>query len=510
MLPAIRPSVKKRGFAGEYEAASAQGVATAAGVAYFRGVCPGRRTVPGGDEARVVSNAPSTPASTRKASNGLVREVVCPNCWERFPPERIWYVATDSSLYGDLRLGGQELRRFLPTRFMPDGRALDPKGSPCHELACPRCHLKVPRVFIERPTFFVSVFGSPSSGKSYVLTTMMHSLRTMLPRDFSIDFSDADPVANVLLHAGEDRLFSGKPPCDKGFVWLEKTDPDDPKLFNNVQFGRSGKATRYYKPFFFQITPFGKHPLAGNAAAVARTLCIYDNAGEHFEPGADTHDNPATQHMARSSCMFFVYDPLQEPAFRGQLKALSADEQVQSGVMSRQEVILAEAAKRVRTHRRLAAGEGHDKPLIVLVNKYDAWQKLVGDQRLGNPWAPHGSKDFSVLRVDTIRRVSSSVRELLQKFTPAIVSTAETFVDPRLVYYLPISATGRSPVVVPTDVQGDAPQRQLGYPFGSLQPMWAAVPMLFALSQFGSAGAVGGGIIPFIDEKKLPAETPTP
>jgi hypothetical protein len=430
---------------------------------------------------------------------GLVKEVVCPNCWERFPPERSWYVSTDPTLYGDLRLGEQERRRFLPTVFHPDGRALDAKGSPCHELACPKCHLSVPRVFVERPTFFVSVFGSPSSGKSYVLTTMTQALRTTLPRHFSIDFSDADPLANVLLHGNEDRLFSGKKPCHEGYVWLEKTDPDDPKLFNSVYMRTGSKAaTRYYKPFFFQITPFGNHPLARNAAAAARTLCIYDNAGEHFEPGADTPDNPATQHMARSSCLFFVYDPLQEPAFRSQLKALSDDEQVQAGVMSRQEVLLAEAAKRIRTHRRLAAGAVHDKPLIVLVNKFDAWQKLVGDQRLADPWVPHGSQMFSVLRVDAIRRVSAAVRDVLRKHTPAIVATAETFVDPRMVFYLPVSATGRSPVLVPNQV------KQLGYPFGTLRPMWVDVPMLFALSQFSSAGSAGGGIIPYVDGKRVP------
>ena len=55
---------------------------------------------------------------------GLVKEVICPNCWERFPPERTWYVSTDAALYGDPRLGSQERRRFLPTSFHPDGRAL--------------------------------------------------------------------------------------------------------------------------------------------------------------------------------------------------------------------------------------------------------------------------------------------------------------------------------------------------------------------------------------------------
>jgi hypothetical protein len=436
---------------------------------------------------------------------GLVKEVTCPNCWERFPPERVKYISTDASLYGDLRLGEQERRRFLPTRFHPDGRALDAKGSPCHELACPRCHLGVPRVFVERPAFFVSIFGSPSSGKSYVLATMTHALRATLPRHFSIDFSDADPVANVLLHEGEDRLFSGKSPCDKGYVWLEKTDPNDPKLYNDVYFGRNGNSTRYYKPFYFQITPFGAHPLATNSGASSRTLCIYDNAGEHFQPGADTPGNPATQHMAKSSCLLFVYDPLQEPAFRGQLKSLSDDEQVQAGVMSRQEVILAEAAKRIRAGRQLAVGAVLDKPLIVLVNKYDAWQKLVGDKRLADPWAQRASENFTVLRVDTIRSVSNAVRDVLKKYTPAIVATAETFVRPDMVYYLPVSATGRSPVVVPADISGINQQpNQLGYPFGTLKPMWVEVPLLFALSQFGSEGSLGGGIIPYLAAKPTP------
>jgi hypothetical protein len=415
---------------------------------------------------------------------GLVKEVICPNCWERFPPERIWYVATDAALYGDLRLGAQERRRFLPTSFHPDGRALDAKGSPCHELACPKCHLSVPRVFVERPSFFVSIFGSPSSGKSYVLTTMTHRLRRVLPSAFAIDYSDADPQANAILHSYEDTLFAAKSPTD--LVQLLKTG-EVGDWYQKVVYGT--KEILYPKPFFFQISPVGGHPLERNPGSVARTLCIYDNAGESFQPGADRPDNPVTQHMAKSGCMMFVFDPTQEAEFRKQLQGLSQDEQVQGGVMYRQDVLLAEAARRVKTYRGLPAGAQHDRPLIVLVSKYDAWHRLVGEARLGDPWVKHGSGRFSVLRVDAIRKVSAIIREMLRKHTPSIVSTAESFVDPRLVLYLPVSASGGPPV----------PGSGGKFRAGDISPMWAEVPMLYALSQFGSSGAVGGGLIPFFN-----------
>jgi hypothetical protein len=415
---------------------------------------------------------------------GLVKEVVCPNCWERFSPERIWYVSTDPTLYGDLRLGSEERRRFLPTVFHPDGRALDAKGSPCHELACPKCHLSVPRVFVERPAFFVSVFGSPSSGKSYVLTTMTHRLRRVLPSAFAIDYSDADPQANAILHSYEDTLFAAKSPQD--LVQLLKTG-ETGDWYQRVRYGE--KEILYPKPFFFQISPVGGHPLERNPGSVARTLCIYDNAGESFQPGADRPDNPVTQHMAKSGCLMFVFDPTQEAEFRKQLASLSEDEQVRGGVMSRQDVLLAEAARRVKTYRGLPAGAQHDKPLIVLVSKYDAWHKLVGEKRIGDPWVKHGSGRFHVLRVDAIRKVSAAIRELLRKFTPSIVSTAESFVDPRLVLYLPVSASGCSPV----------PGTGGKFRAGDISPIWAEVPMLYALSQYGSSGAIGGGLIPFFN-----------
>ena len=45
-------------------------------------------------------------------------------------------------------------RRFLPTRFTTSGQAIDAKGESCIELACPRCHLSLPRDVLELPMAF--------------------------------------------------------------------------------------------------------------------------------------------------------------------------------------------------------------------------------------------------------------------------------------------------------------------------------------------------------------------
>lgn len=400
-----------------------------------------------------------------------MKEVTCPNCWERFPPDRVKYVSTHPDQYGDLRLGDQALRRFLPSHFHPDGRAIDAKGGLCHQTACPRCHLLIPRVLLERPTLFASIFGSPSSGKSYLLAAMTHRLREVLPRNFALNFSDADPEANAILHDYEDTLFDSDGKNE--FVSLKKTE-EAGDWYQQVDFGKNQLA--FPKPFFFQMMPAEGHPNAADPAAYSRTLCLYDNAGESFQPGADRPDNPVTQHMAKSGCMLFVYDPTQESKFRQLLRGRSSDVQISAGNSGRQDVLLAEAARRVKTYRGLAMSAKHDRPLIVLLSKFDAWQQLVGDKRLADPWTPHASRRFSVLRTDTILHISAQLRSLLQTHTPGIVATAESFVDPRKVIYMPVSATGGPPT--------QTADGSLKYTAGSLNPMWVDVPLLFVLSQF--------------------------
>jgi hypothetical protein len=88
-----------------------------------------------------------------------------------------------------------------------------------------------------------------------------------------------------------------------------------------------------------------------------------------------------------------------------------------------------------------------------------------------------------MLLCDSVRRISSSIRSLLRRHVPQIVATAESFVDPAKVLYLPVSATGGAPQ---RDEQGNLRHR-----VKDLNPIWAEVPLLYVLSQFVP------GLIPF-------------
>lgn len=394
----------------------------------------------------------------------LVEEVICPNCWERFRPERIVYVAAHRGLVDDFRLGPGVQRRFLPSRFHPDGRAIDPHGGLCTDVACPRCHIGIPRAMLESRTMFVSTFGAPGSGKSYFLATMTHRLRQVMPRAFALNFSDAAPEANATLHMFEDELFGG---VNERWASLPKTDTTGDRY---VTVDIDGETVRYPSPFYFQVTPVAGHPGERDARELTRTLCLYDNAGESFEPGADDPRNPVTQHLARSGCLLFVYDPLQEVGFQRRLAESGQD--VSRVRSARQDVLLAEVARRIRLYHGLGPAARHSCPLVIVVTKYDAWKSVVGGRPLPAPWGGAGAPGF---RHDLVGKVSGLTRDLLLKHAPTIVTTAESFVEPSDIVYVPVSATGAPPTL--------GPDGRWQHATAALSPMWVEVPLLHALGK---------------------------
>jgi hypothetical protein len=86
----------------------------------------------------------------------LLNRTTCPHCWHSFSPESVLWVSSHTDLLGDPRLGPEQQQRFLPTRFDVAGNALGAHGMPCLGLACPKCHLPVPRALLEMGPFFVS------------------------------------------------------------------------------------------------------------------------------------------------------------------------------------------------------------------------------------------------------------------------------------------------------------------------------------------------------------------
>jgi hypothetical protein len=412
--------------------------------------------------------------------NGTVplrARITCPHCWHGFPPEDSLWISQHPDLMGDPRLGQDHQLRFLPTRFNADGDAIDARGFNCHGLACPRCHLPIPRALLELQSVFLSILGAPASGKSYFLTTMSWLLRQVLPQHFALSFGDADPSSNRSLNEYEERLFLNQ--NQNALAALDKTALEG-DLYSTVLF--SGHSVSYPRPFLFSLRPLEEHPNYKAMAGLARALCLYDNAGEHFLPGQDTATSPVTRHLSLSRVLFFLFDPTQDPRFRRACLGKTKDPQMgEHARTSRQETILLEAADRIRRHTGLAQNARHKRPLIVVVTKLDAWESLLGREVPANPWHPTRYPNLSALDVELIDRISAELRAVLSRLTPELVSAAESFSEQ--VIYVPASALGRSPEV-------DAKTGLLGIRPRDINPRWADVPLLYAMARWMN------GIIP--------------
>ncbi len=415
----------------------------------------------------------------------LQSRVTCPHCWNEFPPDRALWIAQHPDLVGDPRLGADQPQRFLPTRFNVQGAAIDLRGFACHGLACPKCHLGMPRPMFEMRPMFLSILGSPASGKSYFLAAMTWRLRSVLPKYFAVGFNDADPVLNHRLQEYESLQFLN--PNQDALVAIEKTE-EQGDLYDMVFYG--DQAVTYPRPFVFSLLPLEGHPNVRASQKVARSICLYDNAGESFLPGSDTSLSPVTRHLALSRVLMFLFDPTQDMRYRRLSSGKTADpqmmeraERLQRERAVRQETILSEAAQRVRRYAGLAESQKHDRPLIVVVTKFDCWKHLLAGATLPAVRIANSQNGHSAVNVAGIEDVSRLVRALLWKISPEIVSAAESFASQ--VLYVPVSATGRGPE---TDPQTGA----LGFRPKDMKPIWAEVPMLYTLSRWTQ------GLVPFV------------
>lgn len=404
-------------------------------------------------------------------------------------------IAGHRDLMGDPRLEAEdEPRRFLPTRFTPECAPIDENDTPCTDLACPNCHLVVPRVLFERRApLFLSIFGRAKAGKSYFLASMARQMETTVSQRFGLGVTEPHTPSNALLRRYKNALFNH--PNPDAFVTLPKTEIAGADWYRIVRHG-GDDLRQYPRPMFFQIAPTGLHPHADDPLRYTRTICLYDNAGEHFEPGYAKPNNPETQHLSRSSALLFVFDPTQEPAFVAECRGKSSDPQFEQNaddrlmdkVIDPQDVILSTADQNVKMWlgRELAAPL--DVPLVVVVAKYDAWSHMA---KGGLPRFYTGREnDMSVIhgfRAGVVDSVSDSIRSLLLRLCPAIVTAAERFSSN--VRYVPTTATGCGPQFAGSDEQGRA---RYGFRKGGIEPSWTEVPFLWILDQLTT------GLIPLV------------
>jgi hypothetical protein len=169
----------------------------------------------------------------------------------------------------------------------------------------------------------------------------------------------------------------------------------------------------------------------------------------------------------------FLFDPTQDQRFRAVCRSteLGGTER-RAGRVARQETILIEAAARVRRHSGLHHGSKFDRPMIIVLSKFDEWIHLLDPADDGEPWRSQGN--LTGVDVGRIERRSSRLRDILLHYCPETVTAAEAFAQD--ITYIAVSSLGDRVTLDPgSGLPGIRPK--------DIQPRWVLVPLLYALSR---------------------------
>lgn len=419
----------------------------------------------------------------------LTRQITCPNCWHCFSPEEVLFIARHPDLIGDPIAGENEYLRFLPTRFNVKGEALDQRGLATTELACPQCHLQVPEAMLEISPLFISLIGAPACGKSYFLTTMVWELRRLMPK-LKLLFSDADPVANSVIHEYEQALFMNPNPDVP--VDIPKTQTDDPRLYRTVL--RDGVSVRCPCPLQFIMWPMSNHPAFDEAHKVGRIVVFYDNAGEDYLPRVEDSSSVVVQHLAQSRILMMFFDPTQDrrllnewnPSVGGAAAAGVPPDEL-SATPVRQETLLRETAVRIRRYLGLSESARVKTPLLVIVPKSDVWAEGASISVDEEPLVFTEQGHLVGMDLAQVERNSKVLRDAFEKLCPEFLSVADNLTD--TVCFIPVTSLGANPEMVSRD------GRQFyGIPPSKINPKWVTIPLLYALCKWAS------GLIPKMNQ----------
>lgn len=446
----------------------------------------------------------------------------CFYCWRHIPPHQLKWISESKELFEDHRLG-EEQARFLPTRFTADGRAIDEMGSPCDRLACPNCHLPIPKESLRTRPFFVSVAGTPSSGKTFFLTAMIHCLRKILADKACFSFESLESGGSKLLFENEDRLF-GNPESDE-LVSLEKTQ-EFGELYRLVQFNQ--ELVSYPQPFLFHLRPTLDHPHRRQKQKISRLIALYDNAGESFDVGRDSLVNPVTRHLGLANVLMFCLDLHQETAFQNKIRkprsgvnprerpnaepnnlsewATDKPPSIHSSIPQESSMGFKTGAQRSRERTAKPLRPGHQlesfkemcrranqysptqstrRNLIIVVTKFDEWSSKLGVTLTRKLWSRNDRFKISAFDTELVSETSQTLRNILHKRIPEFVETAERFSD--RVRFIPVSAMGAAPELLDDGSNAVRPK--------NITPVWTDVPLVYAMSKWC------GGLIPFAKSK---------
>lgn len=407
---------------------------------------------------------------------------ICPHCWFEFLPKDAFFIAEhpDLSAEGDPVLGKTEKLRIPPTEVKVDskGRFEDPKGWPVVDRACPRCHLQIPLELLEKRPIFLSIAGPNTGGKTYFLTVLIHVLRHQLSANFdrSLDYSDSHELkafTNL-----EDKLFNQG--TDK-WTYLEKTGIGG-AVFNTIKL--DGHDVALPKPFLFSMNPTSISVEEGSKKKdLFQTFALYDNAGEFFELGGGRDSTlRAIEHLGVADAIMFVFDPLQDEKTQSKLiengnTDPGLGELFKNKKFVMHDKMLLSVITNAKRLRNLPNSKKINSPLLVCVQKFDVWRKLLP------AWARIDSSSIEFIKADDtsgldIAELNSNsllIRAFVNDISPSFVAMAEAnFTSIR---FFSVSALGCSPVL--------GEEGLLCIRSGNLQPFRVTDPILWFMRKLG-------------------------
>lgn len=334
------------------------------------------------------------------------------------------------------------------------------------ELACPNCHLEVPRAMLAQKTHFFSIFGVPGSGKTFFLTAMTKQLERTLSHEFGLRFGMLASRFNDRLEKYQNALF--KPEEPNKVMYLPKTQKAG-DLYSRVTLNEGD--VDFPIPMLFDLKPTAEHPDYHSPQPPEGVFVLYDNSGEDFAARNDLATRPVTNHLLEADVIFVVIDPLQYATF--------SDATPPSLTAHNQEQRLTEVLSQKRAQLGQSERKRESKPICVVVTKFDSWRDLIRD--LESPWTMESPGTTSTLRTAYIEDVSHEVRTLLKKRAGTIVETLEAFTEADNIRYFPVSSTGcpTEPIIAP-----DGSDDGRGVRPANIKPFWTEVPMLYAMQRW--------------------------
>ncbi|HEY0486791.1 MAG TPA: hypothetical protein VGD72_11135 [Mycobacteriales bacterium] len=293
--------------------------------------------------------------------------VACPFCFRHIDSTRLAFQCTGNGAAACVR-EEDELRVALtgnhvvtyPTFESPDSRfktsAPCPKcGGAARRRACPACHTALPIDFVGSDSPMIGLVGAAGSGKTVLMTVLVHQLREVVGRRFGADI----------------RLATDHPDGQEGIVAWQ--DQREKPLFEGGTLPPQTQANQQARrePIVLRWRQEVPRPMGLRSATRSTVLSFVDTAGEDLNDEATTF---SLQYLAVADALVVVLDPFMLPGAREQANiprdAVFGDRYVPLDVLGRITELL-RTQHGIRTRHKIKI------PMALVFTKIDAFYPVL-------------------------------------------------------------------------------------------------------------------------------------